>query len=416
MKTREGVFLALGIWTALMVCVFLMLRRDHARHLQSEAIAQARARLETLEISQRWIAGQGGVYIPEGPDLPPNPCRHTDTEPLTLPDGRRLVHVSPVYFTRLLADVSADLGGAVVRLTGLDPMNAENAPRAWERRALQALRAGEFRFTEINGAEGRGQEFRYMEPFRVREECAACHQIEPGKPQELKGGLSVTLPVEPFLSGVNSGMKLPAALCFLAWICGSGLLLTEGRRVRTIASLVGHLQVMASSDSLTGVLNRRGFFERARELLLSTSIDGGRNCQAILLYLDLDDMKGINDRLGHDAGDRALQHVAARLRQRFDGSAIIGRLGGDEFAVLSMAATSTDPSALGEAVCGSIASAPLEEADGYCPTVSLGFATCPGWPCPPVDELLRTADRMMYLQKQHKGRHHIRQQSRRGQI
>ena len=90
---------------------------------------------------------------------------------------------------------------------------------------------------------------------------------------------------------------------------------------------------LANTDTLTGLINRRFFMERLREVLSSP----GRERQpAALLYLDLDDFKPINDRLGHEAGDLVLQVVAGRIRHLLREGDMAARLGGDEFALLLM--------------------------------------------------------------------------------
>lgn len=88
---------------------------------------------------------------------------------------------------------------------------------------------------------------------------------------------------------------------------------------------------MATTDHLTGLLNRQGF-----ELLASQSL---RVCQrmkrpASLLFFDMDRFKQINDQFGHEEGDRALKTFASLLTKSFRGSDLIARLGGDEFVAL----------------------------------------------------------------------------------
>ena len=88
---------------------------------------------------------------------------------------------------------------------------------------------------------------------------------------------------------------------------------------------------MATTDHLTGLLNRQGF-----ELLASQSL---RVCQrmkrpASLLFFDMDRFKKINDQFGHEEGDRALKTFASLLTKSFRGSDLIARLGGDEFVAL----------------------------------------------------------------------------------
>jgi diguanylate cyclase (GGDEF)-like protein len=94
---------------------------------------------------------------------------------------------------------------------------------------------------------------------------------------------------------------------------------------------------LANTDTLTGLVNRRFFMEKLRETLSSP----GRERQpAALLYLDLDDFKPINDRMGHEAGDLVLQVVAGRIRHLLREGDIAARLGGDEFALLLMKSSS----------------------------------------------------------------------------
>ncbi len=90
------------------------------------------------------------------------------------------------------------------------------------------------------------------------------------------------------------------------------------------------MESIATSDPLTGVLNRRGF-ERNATRRLSESND---DATGALLFIDLNEFKGINDRFGHEAGDQLLTIAAERLRKSLRSCDIIGRPGGDEFVAL----------------------------------------------------------------------------------
>jgi len=93
------------------------------------------------------------------------------------------------------------------------------------------------------------------------------------------------------------------------------------------------LRVMVITDELTGLLNRRGFFNLAEQQLKIAR----RNAQGIfMVYLDIDNMKEINNRLGHQEGDIALTDTAHLLRATFRDSDIIARIGGDEFVVITV--------------------------------------------------------------------------------
>jgi len=91
------------------------------------------------------------------------------------------------------------------------------------------------------------------------------------------------------------------------------------------------LAFLAHHDVLTGLPNRNMFTERAREAVAHTRRHAKN---AAFLFLDLDNFKEVNDRLGHDVGDELLRAIAARLRATVRGGDFVARIGGDEFCVL----------------------------------------------------------------------------------
>lgn len=102
----------------------------------------------------------------------------------------------------------------------------------------------------------------------------------------------------------------------------------EALRLRAEAA-----EAAADHDVLTPTLNRRGFVQALnRTMAFCTRYDA----EAVLLYLDLDGFKGVNDSLGHAAGDAALVHVARLLMANVRESDAVGRLGGDEFGLVML--------------------------------------------------------------------------------
>ena len=94
---------------------------------------------------------------------------------------------------------------------------------------------------------------------------------------------------------------------------------------------IADLEARVDIDSLTDVLNRRGF---ERELKRSLAYVKRYGTSAALIYVDLDGFKPVNDRHGHAAGDAVLKAVAAALLRHVRASDVVARIGGDEFAVL----------------------------------------------------------------------------------
>lgn len=104
-----------------------------------------------------------------------------------------------------------------------------------------------------------------------------------------------------------------------------GLAVDRQRRIRQLTHMARH-------DSLTQLLNRDGFLRRLRDLLGSSRASAD-DLVTVLLYVDLDGLKAVNDRHGHAAGDGLLVDAARRIEQVVAPDDVLGRLGGDEFAV-----------------------------------------------------------------------------------
>lgn len=102
-------------------------------------------------------------------------------------------------------------------------------------------------------------------------------------------------------------------------------------RVRQQRELENALKASARTDALSGLPNRAGFDETVKTYIEEF---GGTDKTLALAFIDLNGFKGINDTLGHGAGDEVLRVVASRLRENFRTSDFIARVGGDEFVVL----------------------------------------------------------------------------------
>jgi len=105
------------------------------------------------------------------------------------------------------------------------------------------------------------------------------------------------------------------------------------------AKTLKHLRDTSLIDQLTGLYNRLGFFTLTEhQIALAKREKRG----LVMLYADMDDLKGINDRWGRQEGDRALIDAAIMLRATFRKSDIIARVGGDEFVALTIGAAGDD--------------------------------------------------------------------------
>ena len=156
-------------------------------------------------------------------------------------------------------------------------------------------------------------------------------------------------------------------------------------------------QNLSFLDELTGLFNRRGFLGHARPQL-----DAAARLRRpmLLIFVDLDGLKPINDRLGHAAGDQALVDTAAVLKSTFRERDIIARLGGDEFVVLVTDASLVNPDGLLGRLDQRIQAMNERPSRPFVLAFSTGVARFdPGTP-ETLEELLSQADRRMYREKQ----------------
>ena len=164
------------------------------------------------------------------------------------------------------------------------------------------------------------------------------------------------------------------------------------------------IREMSLRDQMTDLYNRRGFITLTEQQIRAAN---RAKRPMLLTFIDLDGLKGINDTLGHEEGDRALIDAANVLRQTFRESDVITRLGGDEFAVLSIDAADMNPEDLSKRLQENIDACNAKETRPYRLAMSWGTVVYdPGSPLS-LDELMSSADERMYAQKKAKSNRRI---------
>lgn len=155
-----------------------------------------------------------------------------------------------------------------------------------------------------------------------------------------------------------------------------------------------HMESIAASDPLTGVLNRRGFERDASKRLRDSADDA----TGALLFIDLNDFKIINDNFGHEIGDQLLTIAAQRLRKSLRSCDIIGRPGGDEFVALVPDVTSDVADNLAKRLTTALEETYLIGSKTHECAASIGLALYPK-NADTLTGLMREADQAMYRAK-----------------
>jgi diguanylate cyclase (GGDEF)-like protein/PAS domain S-box-containing protein len=160
------------------------------------------------------------------------------------------------------------------------------------------------------------------------------------------------------------------------------------------------LRALAILDDLTGLYNRRGFLTIAAQQLKAAR-RAQRN--ALVLFADLNNLKEINDTLGHKDGDQALIDAAHIFNRTFRESDVIARVGGDEFAILAVESEPAHLETIRARIDSALQLANSDRARAFELSISIGAAAYDPSRNDTVEELLAWADRAMYQQKRSNG-------------
>jgi len=164
--------------------------------------------------------------------------------------------------------------------------------------------------------------------------------------------------------------------------------------------LLSHRQMLeinqlAHTDEMTGLPNRRAFMREAAARFNATDLDTAGLC---ILLIDLDHFKNVNDKFGHDVGDKTLIHVAQEISDAAPPGSLVARLGGEEFAVLLPFKVLADLHHYGETIRARVASRPcLHEGAGIQVTISIGAGIA--GEADTVSSILTRADCALYEAK-----------------
>jgi uncharacterized protein DUF3365 len=238
----------------------LVQHADEAKDLASQT---ARALLEKDLFYRQWSILQGGVYVPKSRQAGTDSPSHDEGRDLVTPSGETLTLLNPAIVSRQIFSLQDQQMNIRGHLTSLKPFRPENGPDAWERRALEEFETGRQEASAVETREGE-QYFRLMQPLVTVQACLRCHEEQGRKPGQIRGGISVTVPMRQFISQ-GGDLRLGVAHAGL-WLIGmTGLVFGAKdlrRHVRALQKaetererLIVELQeALANVKTLTGLI------------------------------------------------------------------------------------------------------------------------------------------------------------------
>jgi len=230
--TGSAALLVAWFWKIAVLWTLLMLGlgawRCHsdwsALRFAARNLAEESYRMDILY--RRWATMHGGVYAPVTEQTPPNPYLDVPERDIATPSGKALTLINPAYMTRQTHELRAAAHGVRGHITSLNPLRPGNAPDTWEREALLAFERGQKEVVSLEVVD-KDPYLRFMRPMIAEKGCLKCHGAQGYREGDVRGGISVSVPWEPyrrvFFGQVTStvvgyGMVWSLGLMGLTWL------------------------------------------------------------------------------------------------------------------------------------------------------------------------------------------------------
>jgi len=235
----RGLGLMLVIWSALVAGSLAWDMQQQKQGILDTATAAARANIRKDMSFRKWAATHGGVYVPPTEHTPPNPYLKVPDRDVVTTTGKTLTLMNPAYALRQMQSDFPDDYGTKSHITSLKPINPNNAPDAWEAKALHAFEQGGKELLEAQQIDGQPY-LRMMLPFIVEQGCLKCHAQQGYKLGDIRGGISSAVSLAPFLARereLGTSLVLTHGAVWLIGLAGLAWLGASFRRIQRLEIL-----------------------------------------------------------------------------------------------------------------------------------------------------------------------------------
>ncbi|MCP4125598.1 MAG: diguanylate cyclase [Gammaproteobacteria bacterium] len=392
MKKYTNLIIVSVIWIGLISLSFSFSYKAAVKEQESIVLQAARSLFDMVVLTRLWNAQHHGVYVPITKETPSNPYLDEYMRDIKVNDSLTLTKINPAYMTRQIGEMSEKLGGIQIHITSLKPLRPENKATPLESRFLREFEDGK-KEAGIFLGRGDSKTFFYMAPLAVKTACLACHAKDGYKLNDIRGGVSVTLPFT---------LKLPVVTMTTVHF-GIGIIGLIGIifAVTKLQNAYQTISTQASIDALTNIPNRANFtIQIAREFSRNRRI----NSSISLIMCDIDNFKLLNDTFGHTYGDTCLKAVAQTIKSSLKRPAdFCARYGGEEFIIILSDTNHIGATQIAEKIRLSVEQLRVKnesQINDLYVTISLGVSTSNGETPDSYEKLIHQADKAMYMAKE----------------
>ncbi len=233
----QRIFRLMGIsWTIIIICLLIWSIKDLREHTSSILLSQARSFFTLIVTTRYWNSLHGGVYVPVTEEIQPNPYLDIPERDIKTDTGRLLTLINPAYMTRQISELASARNQIQFHITSLKPIRPGNAATQWETVALMEFLSGADEYYDRGESEAEAKRyFRYMAPLWTERSCLGCHAKQGYSEGELRGGISVTIPIDSILASQDSHIRFIVLTYTLLWVLGLSGIIIVSRIIRNKA-------------------------------------------------------------------------------------------------------------------------------------------------------------------------------------
>jgi len=207
-------------WTLIVVGLAMSDALHIDRAVREMAILEARAHFNKDQAFRFWASSHGGVYVPVSDQVTPNPfLSHLPERDIRTPAGKSLTLMNPAYMIRQIMEQYTTAYGVYGHITSLKHFRPETAPDAWETTSLMAFEKGEKEALEFSEIHGKSY-LRLMRPMVAEQDCLKCHGFQGYKVGDVRGGVSVSVPMDPYLDARRREITAHGVSFAILWVLG----------------------------------------------------------------------------------------------------------------------------------------------------------------------------------------------------
>lgn len=250
------IYVFLGLWTFLIIISVVWNFYRNNEEIKERALIEANTIFEHNLAYRRWNTMSGGIYVKVSEKNQPNPYLVAPDRDLRTVDGQMLTLINPFRMTKQTYELLQKQSplAAINRTVSLKPLNPDNMPDDWERNALLLFETKKidkaYEITKINGE----PYMRLLRTYSVEKGCLKCHAFQGYKEGDVRGGMSIAIPMKPYYEAAFVTQKVILTSHFVLWILGSGIIVLFTRGLRRYQAnqrrLEEHLQQAQKMESL----------------------------------------------------------------------------------------------------------------------------------------------------------------------